>query len=64
MIFTEPNSVEQMIFDATAKRGGKLASMVRKDASLYEGKLLGNDLHPAGEESGQRLRFRKEPVTY
>lgn len=47
MSFTESNTVEHMILDATAKRGGKPASIVREDAPAYGGELLGDELRPA-----------------
>jgi len=62
-MFTESNTVEQMILNATAKLGSKPVSMVREDAPLYEGELLGDELrqlihhHPLSQH--ERLRFRK-----
>ena len=46
-MFTESNTVERMILDAVASRGGKPASMVREDATPYGGESLGDDLRPA-----------------
>ena len=46
-MFTESNTVEQMILDTVAQRGGTPASMVREDAPLYGGESLGDDLRPA-----------------
>ena len=45
-MFTESNTVEQMILDAVAKLGSKQASMVCEDASPYGGESLGDDLRP------------------
>lgn len=42
--FTESNTVEQMILDAVAKRGGKQPSMLREDALRYGGESLGDEL--------------------
>ena len=36
MTFTESNTVEQMILDASAKLGGKPAAIVREDMLFYE----------------------------
>ena len=46
-MFTESNTVEQMILDAVAKLGSKPASMVREDAPHYGGESLGDALRPA-----------------
>src|SRR5882672_5166192 len=46
-MFTESNTVEQMILDAVTQRGGPPASMVREDALRYGGESLGDALHPA-----------------
>jgi len=46
-MFTESNTVEQMILDAVMQLGGKPASMVREDALPYGGESLGDDLRPA-----------------
>src|SRR5262252_10452203 len=46
-MFTESNTVEQMILDAVTQRGGTPASMVREDALLYGGESLGDALRPA-----------------
>src|SRR5207253_6679412 len=43
-MFTESNTVEQMILDAVAKLGSKVASMVREEAPLYGGESLGDAL--------------------
>ena len=36
-MFTESNTVEQMILDADTQIGGKPVSMVREDAPSYRG---------------------------
>jgi type I restriction enzyme, R subunit len=46
-MFTESNTVEQMILDAVTKGGDKQASRVREGASFYRGESLGDDLRPA-----------------
>ena len=46
-MFTESNTVEQMILDAVAQHRGKPASMVREDAPPYGGESLGDALRPA-----------------
>src|SRR5437763_16842888 len=46
-MFTEANTVEQMILDAVTKLGGTPASMVREDALPYGGESLGDALRPA-----------------
>jgi type I restriction enzyme, R subunit len=45
-MFTESNTVEQMILDAVTKLGGKQPSMVREDAPHYGGESLGDALRP------------------
>ena len=48
MIFTESNTVEQMILDTIAKLGGKQASMVcEEDTPPYGGEPLSDELRPA-----------------
>jgi len=49
MIFTEFNTVEQMILAVVAPCGCTPASMVREDVPSYEGKLLGDGLRLACE---------------
>ena len=44
---TEANTVEHMLLDAVAQRGGTPASMVREDSLPYGGESLGDDLCPA-----------------
>ena len=46
-MFTESNTIGQMILDAVAKLRGMQASMVREDAPLYGGESLGDALRPA-----------------
>jgi type I restriction enzyme, R subunit len=46
-MFTEANTVEQMILDAVAKLGDKPASRIRENAPSYRGESLGDDLRPA-----------------
>src|SRR5919108_341465 len=46
-MFTEANTVEQMILDAVAKLGDKPASRIRENAPSYRGESLGGELHPA-----------------
>ena len=46
-MFTESNTVEQMILDAVTQRGGRPASLVREDALRYGGESLGDALRPA-----------------
>jgi type I restriction enzyme R subunit len=46
-MFTEANTVEQMILDAVANLGGKPISRVREDTPPYRGESLGEDLRPA-----------------
>ncbi len=46
-MFTESNTVEQMILDAVVQHRGKPASMVREDAPPYGGESLGDALRPA-----------------
>src|SRR2546426_12533622 len=46
-MFTEANTVEQMILDAVTRPGGTPASMVREDAPPYRGESLGDALRPA-----------------
>jgi type I restriction enzyme R subunit len=46
-MFTESNTVEQMILDAVTQRGGTPASLVREDAPPYGGESLGDELRPA-----------------
>ena len=45
-MFTESNTVEQMILDAVTQHDGTPASMVREDAPLYGGESLGDALRP------------------
>ena len=47
MIFTEANTVEQMILDAVTKLGGRQATMLREDSPRYGGESLGDELRPA-----------------
>jgi hypothetical protein len=47
MAFTESKTVEQMILDATAKLGGKQASIVREDTPPYGGESLSAELRSA-----------------
>lgn len=47
MTFTDSNTIEQTILDAIVKLGHKPASIVREDASSYEGESLGDSLRPA-----------------
>jgi type I restriction enzyme R subunit len=46
-MFTESNTVEQLILDTVTQRGGTPASMVREDALRYGGESLGDALRPA-----------------
>jgi hypothetical protein len=46
-MFTESNTVEQMILDAATKLGDQPASRMREDAPLYRGESLGDELRPA-----------------
>jgi hypothetical protein len=46
-MFTESNTVEQMILAAVTQLGGTPASMVREDALHYGVESLGDDLRPA-----------------
>jgi type I restriction enzyme, R subunit len=46
-MFTESNTVEQMILDAVAQLGDEPASRMREDAPPYRGESLGDDLRPA-----------------
>jgi type I restriction enzyme R subunit len=46
-MFTEANTVEQMILDAVTKPGAKPAFRMREDAPPYRGESLGDDLRPA-----------------
>jgi hypothetical protein len=46
MVFTESNTVEQMILNGATQLGGKQPSMVREDAPPYESESLGNALRP------------------
>jgi type I restriction enzyme R subunit len=46
-MFTESNTVEQMILDAVTKGGDKQTPRMREDAPLYRGESLGDDLRPA-----------------
>ncbi len=46
-MFTEANTVEQMILDAVTQRGGTPAPMVREEALPYGGTSLGDTLRPA-----------------
>jgi type I restriction enzyme R subunit len=46
-MFTEANTVEQMILDAVTHRGGTPASMVHEEALRYGGESLGDALRPA-----------------
>src|SRR6266567_7870932 len=46
-MFTESNTVEQMILDAVTQRGGTPASRVREDALPYGSESLGDELRPA-----------------
>jgi hypothetical protein len=46
-MFTESNTVEQMILDAVTKRGDKQASRAREGAPPYRGESLGDELRPA-----------------
>jgi type I restriction enzyme R subunit len=46
-MFTESNTVEQMILDAVTQRGGTPASLVCEDAPPYGGESLGDELRPA-----------------
>jgi hypothetical protein len=57
-MFSESNTVEQMIFEATAKLSGMPASMVHEDVLPYVGELSSDDCtwHPG--QSGQTLRVR------
>jgi hypothetical protein len=50
-MFTEANTVEQMILDAVAKLGDKPASRIRENAPSYRGESLGDELHPGGEKT-------------
>jgi type I restriction enzyme R subunit len=45
-MFTESNTVEQMILDAVTQLGSTPASLVREDALHYGGESLGDALHP------------------
>ena len=46
-MFTEANTVEQMILDTVTQLGGTPASMVREEAPPYGGESLGDALRPA-----------------
>ena len=46
-MFTEANTVEQMILDAVTQRGGTPVFMVREDTPRYGGESLGDELRPA-----------------
>jgi type I restriction enzyme, R subunit len=46
-MFTEANTVEQMILDAVARHGDQPASRMREDVQPYRGESLGDDLRPA-----------------
>ncbi|MBI3301874.1 MAG: type I restriction endonuclease subunit R, partial [Deltaproteobacteria bacterium] len=46
-MFTEANTVEQMILDAVTKLGDRPASALREDAPPYRGESLGDELRPA-----------------
>lgn len=46
-MFTESNTVEQMILDAATKLGGKQAPSVREPSPRYGGDSLGDELRPA-----------------
>jgi type I site-specific restriction-modification system R (restriction) subunit len=46
-MFTESNTVEQMILDAVTQLSGTPTSLVREDASPYGGESLGDALRPA-----------------
>jgi type I restriction enzyme R subunit len=47
MMFTEANTVEQMILDAVTQLGSTPVSLVREDAPSYGGESLGDELRPA-----------------
>jgi type I site-specific restriction-modification system R (restriction) subunit len=46
-MFTEANTVEQMILDAVTKPGDKPAFRMREDAPPYRGESLSDELRPA-----------------
>ena len=46
-MFTEANTVEQMILNTATKLGGTPVSMVREDSLPYGGESLGDALRPA-----------------
>ena len=60
-MFTESNTVEQMIPDAAAKLGGKLVSMVREDAPPYRGQVARRCTAP-GELGLYLLRSGSAPA--
>lgn len=67
MSFTESNTVEQMILDIVAKRGGTEPWIVREDAPGY-GESFGGELRPtcwdylpAGQLSRQSSDVMVEP---
>ncbi len=47
MVFTEANTVEQMILDAVTKLGGRWVSKAREDLPCYGGESLGGEMRPA-----------------
>ena len=63
-MFTESNTVEQMILDAVAKLGSKPASMVREDAPHYGGESLGDALRPARWTYALHIRAKRLLVCY
>jgi len=46
MIFTESNTVEQMILDAVTRLGGRPAPGTHEVPTLYKGESLGDELRP------------------
>jgi type I restriction enzyme R subunit len=60
-MFTESNTVEQMVLDAVTKLGGKQASRAREDAPPYRGESLGDDLRPSRWTYAPHTEIPRQP---
>ena len=60
-MFTESNTVEQMILDAATKTGGKQVLMVRDDSPRYAGDSLGDELRPSHWEYVPAAQVPRQP---
>jgi type I site-specific restriction-modification system R (restriction) subunit len=61
-MFTEANTIEQMIFDAVTKLGDQQASRMREDVQPYRGESLGDELRPVRWTYAPHTSIPRQPT--